>query len=365
MILARCSDQIYFNNVLAASPDNGPMTTPTAGQLMDIESVHPSMSQLIALRDEYDVVYISSFYALGLLTVLVCKLLGKFCVLNVGGSDDVDELFFSSGNKEGRARWPGFLTGLLVTVRHRVLRSLDAFVTNSTPVAAKLAAHGVAPHLIHTIPKGVDTGLYVKANTPEKAALREKLGLPKWATLVTCAGSLDYFDNGVSLLLRVWCEILRQHRDVMLLFVHARPPDKPDGRVELDKFVSSYHLENCVIFAEGGQSLAEYLRVSDIFVSPGEKGASEMALIEAMACQLPVVATPADDAYGIIRQGQNGLVVEAGNFQQLFDAIDTLIAYPDGASRLGRCARDMIEQHYTADSVKKAYDDLFCAFVRE
>jgi glycosyltransferase involved in cell wall biosynthesis len=151
----------------------------------------------------------------------------------------------------------------------------------------------------------------------------------------------------------------------MLLFIHTGPSDNPDGKAELDKFVSSHHLENGVIFPEGGPSLAEYLRVSDIFVSPGEKGASEMALIEAMACQLPIVATPAGDAYGIIRQGQSGLVVEAGNFQQLFDAIDALIVYPDGASRLGRCARDTIEQHYTADSVKKAYDDLFCAFVRE
>jgi glycosyltransferase involved in cell wall biosynthesis len=365
MVLARCSDQIFNDSVIATLVDAMPIPSPIARPGTEFGFAQPSLSQLITLRDEYDMVFISSFHALGLFTLLVCKLLGKTCVLNVGEPDEVDDLFLGVGNGNGRLYPTGFLRGIPSGIRHRVLRFVDAFITTSSSVAVKLADRGIDKNIIHTIPISIDTSQYFKARKPEKTALREKMGLSKKATIVVCAGRLDYLDGGLALLLRVWCEIQRQHNNAVLLFVHSGPPDRQEGMDNLRRFVHSNLIDNSVIFAESGPSLADYLRVSDIFVCPRERETFNATLIEAMACELPVVATAVGETSSIIRQGQSGLVVETGDFQQLFEAIGALIIHSDGALRLGRYARQTIEQHYTAESVKKAYERLLCSIATE
>jgi glycosyltransferase involved in cell wall biosynthesis len=84
-----------------------------------------------------------------------------------------------------------------------------------------------------------------------------------------------------------------------------------------------------------------------------------ISLIEAMACGLPVISTGVGGVKDILQHRQNGLVVEAGDFQTLYDALGLLIC--DGAlsARLGQAARQTAQERYSAEIITQEYVELF------
>jgi glycosyltransferase involved in cell wall biosynthesis len=74
---------------------------------------------------------------------------------------------------------------------------------------------------------------------------------------------------------------------------------------------------------------------------------------------LPVVTTPVGAIKTIITDEQNGIVVQAGDFQELFRALDILISDTTLASRFGRSACETAQSNYSAEAVMKKYLSLF------
>jgi L-malate glycosyltransferase len=128
---------------------------------------------------------------------------------------------------------------------------------------------------------------------------------------------------------------------------------------DLKEFVQAKGLQHSVRFTGDVHNVHEYLQASDIFVFPTEKEAFGISLIEAMACGLPVIATPTGGIKDIVVDGQNGLLVEAGSFQQLSDAIHRLITDAQLAGMLGRAARVTALTRYAREVVLGRYIELF------
>jgi glycosyltransferase involved in cell wall biosynthesis len=367
MVLTRCSAQSTIASAIFGAVADRRLSATSDGQLVKPDGSQPSfgsqpsLTQLIRLRREYDLVFIPGFQTIGLFTLLICKLLGKTCILKVDNAEEVSELSFTSGLIGRSLRSQGLLFRALLSIHNRFLRYVDAFVTSSYSVADKLIARGIDPAIVHTIPDSVDVDKFRKATEEEKAILRGKLGIPVSTTVVACAGHSDRLDRGLSLLLRVWCEILRQHDNVLLLLVDSNTSDERGGQVEPGGLARSYVYEEGILFAGGELSVDSYLQASDVYVAVTENPAFKFSLLEAMACELPIIAARTDETDGVIRQGQNGLIVEKGDFQQLFEATEALVVNPVGAKRLGQCARKTIEQNYAVASVAEAYAKLFCA----
>ncbi len=182
----------------------------------------------------------------------------------------------------------------------------------------------------------------------DKTALRHKLELPPSTTIVTYAGHLSS-NKGLPLLLRVWNEILRRHKNACLLLVGPGGTELNNCEPDLKEFVQACRLDEHVLFTGNVPNVSDYLRASDIFVFPVENDAIDihLHLIEAMASGLPVIATPLGRTKDLIRQGHNGLLVNVGDFQQLYYALDVLISHPTSAARLGYAARTNIQQDST------------------
>ena len=102
----------------------------------------------------------------------------------------------------------------------------------------------------------------------------------------------------------------------------------------------------------------EYLQAADIFVFPTQKEAFGISLIEAMACGLPVIATPVGGLNDILVDEQNGLVVEPGDEEELFSALDALILDRPRAEALGRMALNTVRTRYSVESVISEYVQL-------
>lgn len=359
MVLTRCSAQTYVTSALVGSATGHPLSAVAIEPLDDSPS-RPSLPQLIRLRHLYDLVLIPGFKAMGLLTLFVCKLLGKTCVLLIESVDDVSELSLTGSENGLQIRQNGLPHRVFLSLHKEFLRFIDAFITPSIAVADELVAFGIDRMIIHVIAESVDMEKFRKTSTEERAILRENLKLPVPMTIVTCAGRFEPFSDSL-VLLRVWGEILRQHENVLLVLVDPQSPDGADSANELVDYARLHLLDECVNFIRGGLAIEDYLRASDIFVIFDDgRGQGDMVL-EAMACELPLIVGCTEQTNKYIRQGQNGLIVDKDNFQQLFDAIETLLVYPNGAKRLGANARKTVEENCATTSVVEAYEKLFCA----
>jgi glycosyltransferase involved in cell wall biosynthesis len=78
-----------------------------------------------------------------------------------------------------------------------------------------------------------------------------------------------------------------------------------------------------------GAKKLELLRAADIFIYPSYSEGMPIAVIEAMACGLPIIATRIGGLPDLISDGINGILVDAGCADQLVSAIEYLRLKPD------------------------------------
>jgi glycosyltransferase involved in cell wall biosynthesis len=266
--------------------------------------------------------------------------------------------FFRKGlRRQGLS--PGFLPfRLFLKLRNFVLKKADAFSAIAEEITNELVSANVPARKIHYIPNSVDTRRFYPVSMEQKSVLRKKMSLPETSRIVIYTGRLVSY-KGLPLLLRVWQEIQKQHRDARLLLLGSGGLDIHNCEAELRTFVHSNGLEESVRFTGNVQNVPEYLQASDVFAFPTESDAFPSSLVEAMSCGLPVVATPVGAIKTIVKDKENGIIIQPGDFQQLYGALDTLIRDSELAARLGQAAWKKVQDHYSAETVTHQYLSLF------
>jgi len=122
------------------------------------------------------------------------------------------------------------------------------------------------------------------------------------------------------------------------------------GRKQLQAHIARRGLQGHVMLV-GALDQGQVLRLcqaSDIFVlacvtaQDGDQDGIPVALMEAMACELPVVTTPVAGIPELVRDGETGLLVEQRDVAGLAGAIECLIVDQGMRERLGKRARQTI-----------------------
>jgi len=213
-----------------------------------------------------------------------------------------------------------------------VWQRADGYVTITAALRAELERHlGVRPR-IAVVPDGVRAGRH-RAEPGARTADR----------VVAYAGHL-YAWKGVDVLL----EALARLPDVRGLIVggHRAEPDL----ARTQSLAERLGLGERVTFT----GLVEPARVpdllsqADVLVLPNTASAistrftSPLKLFEYMAARRPIVASDLPSIREILRDGENALLVSAGNADALAAAIDRLLADRDLAARLARAAFDEV-----------------------
>jgi glycosyltransferase involved in cell wall biosynthesis len=109
----------------------------------------------------------------------------------------------------------------------------------------------------------------------------------------------------------------------------------------------------------GGKELVEKYLESDVFILPSIWEGLPVSLLEAMAAGLPVIVTDVGGISGICLNGENALVVNPGNPEELASAMKKMIDDGDLRMKLGEKGRKTVEEKFswknTANSVMKIY----------
>lgn len=122
----------------------------------------------------------------------------------------------------------------------------------------------------------------------------------------------------------------------------------------LKKKTDELGLAGKVLFIGGipNEEVPRYMANCSVFAYPSRGGEGiPRAILEAMACEAPVVATKVSGIPEAIIHGGTGLLVERQNIEQLADALITLLGDKNLARRLGEAARRKIEKEFSHEVV--------------
>jgi len=317
-----------------------------------------SVPALIQLRDQYDLIFVSGYRIIGLTAILIGKLFRKPVVLKADSQGEMSGDFFESGLKKFSISPLSFPFRLFLGFRNMILKKADAFSAISPEIASEWTSSKVPSNKIHLIPNGVDTTRFAPANDEQKSFLRDNLNLPRATIIAIYTGRLVSY-KGLPLLLKVWDEIRCRHENVLLLLAGTGGLDIHNCEAQLRDYVKSADLEKNVWFLGSIDNIHEYLQAADLFVFPTENDAFPSSLIEAMACGLPVVTTPVGAIKTIIADKETGLIVQPGNHQQLYAAIEALVSDESLALRLRQAGRQIVQSRYSAEKIIRKYVSLF------
>jgi glycosyltransferase involved in cell wall biosynthesis len=144
------------------------------------------------------------------------------------------------------------------------------------------------------------------------------------------------------------------HTSARLLLVGDGPE-----RTALQVLAGELDLGQSVTFCGVQPDVLPYLHAADLFVLPSVSEGLSNALLEAMASGLPCIVSDIGGNVDLIADGENGLLFESGNINQLTDMLLRLLRNDIGRREFGRRARETIEADYSMDRVAKKYVELY------
>lgn len=160
--------------------------------------------------------------------------------------------------------------------------------------------------------------------------------------------------KGFDILIEAFGRCAGRHADWSLVILGEGP-----NRVSLQTLAADLGIADRVKLVGQIPEPGTILKGADLFVLSSRYEGFPNALLEAMACQLPVVST---DCSGggpreIIRDGVDGILVPADDVAALAGAMDRLMADSNERRRLGARAYEIIER-FSAEKIMKMWDEL-------
>lgn len=305
----------------------------------------------VTLRSRFQIVHLHGFSRKTLLVILLARCFRKRIIqkLTSAGHDDPHSIC-----TKGRL---GFWC----------YSRADMFVGVSPRLQQLYYDSGLPREKFWLIPNGVDVERFRPGDQGERQAIRRELGLPEELALILFVGFFSH-EKHPDLLFEAWTRLLvGELPPTGLVFVgvtRSRYYEVDPGLAQGIRAESQRRgVEKQVIFVEVTHEIEKYYRAADIFVLPSSREGLSNALLEAMVTGLPCVASRLTGVTDVvIDHGVNGLLVPPGDAVALEDALRFLLQDPTFAQKLGRRARETVQERYsitqTASRMREAYERL-------
>lgn len=209
---------------------------------------------------------------------------------------------------------------------------------------------------VTVVNNGLDMARYDAALATQGGDLRQSLGLAADAMIVVAAGRVTA-DKGFDLLIEAAGQLCPAHP--VAIFLLCGPVDSPDYQSALLQRIEQLGLKDRVRLLGRRDDLPNVMAQSDVFVLSSRREGHPYVLLEAMACNLPAVATRCGGVAETVVEGETGFVVPIGSAQALVERISPLLADAGLRARMGRAAGQRVREHFTAAQTAQGLFDMY------
>ncbi|MCG3110382.1 MAG: glycosyltransferase family 4 protein [Candidatus Manganitrophus sp. SB1] len=236
-----------------------------------------------------------------------------------------------------------FYDGLLDKL---VWNSADLVIVNAQAILYSLQiTHGMPLQKGRVIHNGIED-----ASSPGPATIKSN------SDVIGCIARMDR-GKGAIHLLDAFALLARKYASVELVMA-----GEGNASVELARRVCSMGLQNRVrLLGRYQGDVNKLLRSFDIYAFPSLWEGFPYSIIEAMHAGCAIVTTNVGGIPEALADGREGLLVEPGSSEALFEAMDRLLADKNFRETLGRNARAKYERTFSLDVMRKRVREVFIA----
>ncbi|NGQ94435.1 glycosyltransferase [Brevibacillus sp. SYP-B805] len=256
------------------------------------------------------------------------------------------------------------LAYLIVSLMERSTRRLNNhYIAVSDAIGEILRKEGVPPQAISLIYNGIDMGPFRQRErrADDRSRLFAEWGIDPDAFVFGSVARLVPV-KGLSFLLQAFALFLQENtsRPYRLVLVGDGPE-----RMTLQQQAEELGILPLVTFAGFRRDIPTCLHAFDAFVHSSLYEGLGYTIIEAMASEIPVVATNAGGVKELVKPEETGLLVEPGNARALADAMHRLAADADLRTRLTAQALQLVERTFTIEQMADRTLALYHALLRD
>ena len=210
---------------------------------------------------------------------------------------------------------------------------------------------GMSQWETEVVPYGVDVSMF--DGTYNKKAVYDEFDIPSHHRIIANVARLVE-QKGHKYLIDAAKIVLNKHENVTFLIV---------GDGNLRKNLMSYAeyvgvSERCV-FAGYRTDIATVLKACDMFVMPSLFEGLCMAVMEAFAAGLPVVATPVGGIPSTVIDGETGVLVPVRNINKLSQAMISILDNPTKAKQMGLAGKHRMSTYFTVDKMVRRTESVY------
>jgi glycosyltransferase involved in cell wall biosynthesis len=204
-----------------------------------------------------------------------------------------------------------------------------------------------------TIYGGIDLDPFTTATGNGRAGLRASLGLPESAPVIITVAVLRK-DKGIQFMLEALPRVLATVPEVRYLVVGGGPYE-----AELKKLAQNLENSERIIFTGMRTDIVNLLAISDVFVTPTLDDVLPTVLSEAMASNLPIVASAVGGIPEMVEHGRNGLLVPAADPDALAEACARLLQDRELRKSMGLAGREIVGGRFNVAVQAQRMGDLY------
>jgi glycosyltransferase involved in cell wall biosynthesis len=224
------------------------------------------------------------------------------------------------------------------------LENASAVTTNASELIKK--AKAFYDREIALIPNGIDTTLFRPLGRNE--VLAEALGLTAGKMderrVVGFVGELRE-KKGLTTLIRAYAQVNKVKPSTLLIVGDIRVGE--DKKLFDELLLSVPNAKIIVTGYVSNLDLPSYYSLMDVFIHPSLRDGLPNALLEAMACERPVIATPVGGVLDVVEDHGNGRIIPVNDVDSLAATIQEVLSDKDLQKHLGRSARQTVSERFT------------------
>lgn len=206
------------------------------------------------------------------------------------------------------------------------------------------------------IPNFVDTNRFNLLDEVEKNNKKNSLNLGGKDIGIIVSRLTE--GKGLEMLLDVWAIISKERKNAHLIMVGG-------GKLHelLVRKSKELGLENHVTFTGQIKNPENYLQAADFYIQASESEGLSISLLEAMSCGLPVVATDVGGTRDVVKDGENGWLIEPSDKDMLKSCIIKILD-EDKRMKMSESARETIFKEYNLKSNVEKIENIYKSLIQ-
>jgi len=202
------------------------------------------------------------------------------------------------------------------------------------------------------IPNGVDTARF-RPDARNRAEQRETLGLREDQVAFGCVARLTEVKRHCDLI-DAFARLRTRVPAVRLFFIGDGPL-----RETLERQIAAAGVGDIVTLLGDRPEVEHLLPALDVATLVSSTEGMSNAILEAMACGLPMVASSVGGNLQLVQDDVTGLLVPPRQPELLAQALARMATSPELRQRMGHAARARIEREFSLDSMVRSFDRLY------